>query len=32
MGVIGHCVMGEHELCPNTTNDTYAGDCPCHLD
>lgn len=31
MGVTGHCVAGNHEKCPDTHNDTYSCDCPCHL-
>ena len=28
----GFCVMGLHEQCPDTDQDSYACSCPCHID
>lgn len=28
MGIMGYCVLGEHDRCPNPDD---SCDCPCHL-
>lgn len=28
----GCCVMGEHDQCPDTQQDTYSCSCPCHIE
>jgi hypothetical protein len=27
----GYCVKGKHKDCPDTKNDTYTCNCPCHI-
>lgn len=31
MGMAGFCARGRHADCPDSRNDQYVCDCPCHL-